>query len=473
MPRTPTIGLEIHVGLRTERKMFCACLNDPGAAANAHTCAVCLGHPGALPAPNRRAIEEVIRVGLALGGRIPDVTKFDRKNYFYPDLPKGYQISQFDQPLVSGGSLQDIRITRIHLEEDVARSLHGSDTFAEGTSTLIDFNRASLPLMELVTEPDFRSATQAVAFAKELQLLLRYLGASDADMEKGQMRIEANVSLDMGTKTELKNINSFRAVHDAVLYEIERQGSALDAGERVVQETRGWDEVRRVTVSQRLKEDAHDYRYFPEPDILPFSTGTFGIDKLRRALPELPAARRARLAGEFGLDDDQAHLLAGDPRLAQYFEEAASELRGESPEAGFTSLYHQLTGELKGLAADLDRDSLELMPPAHLAHVVALTLAGKLTSGQAKGLLRRVAETGDDPDEVMASEGFEAPDEGTVQIAVENAIAANPQAVADYRSGKEASAQFLLGVAMRELKGQADPAALKSAIVETLNDAQS
>ena len=471
MPRTPTIGLEIHVGLKTERKMFCACPNDVTAEPNSNTCGVCLGHPGALPVPNRTAIEHVIRVGLALGGRIPDVTKFDRKNYFYPDLPKGYQISQSDQPLVSGGELHGIRITRVHLEEDVARSLHGADTFAAGESTLIDFNRASVPLMELVTEPDFRSAEQVTAFAKELQLMLRYLGASDADMEKGQMRIEANVSLDMGTKTELKNINSFRAVEGAVAYEIERQGKALDEGERIVQETRGWDEVRRVTVSQRTKENAHDYRYFPEPDIPAFTTASFEPEELRSALPELPAAKRLRFVAEYSLSDAQAHLLAGDVELARYFEEAISELLGELPGAAVLPLYNYLTSDLKGLAAELKREQTEIVAPAHLAHVVALITQGTLTSRQAKDLLRRVAETGDDPDELIASEGFEAADGGAIEIAVANVLEANPAAVADWKKGKTNSAQFLFGSAMRELKGQADPDALRAAIEAALSAA--
>lgn len=470
MSRTPTIGLEIHVGLKTERKMFCSCPNDPTAPANQNTCAVCLAHPGTLPVPNRKAIESVIRVGLALGGTIAGDTKFDRKNYFYPDIPKGYQISQFDKPLVSGGKLNGINITRIHLEEDVGRSLHGADTFSGEGNTLIDFNRAGLPLMELVTEPEFRSSDEVTAFTKELQLLMRYLGVSDADMEKGQMRIEANVSLDMQTKTELKNINSFRAVHDAVEYEIVRQNAAYDAGEKVVQETRGWDEVRRVTVSQRSKEDAHDYRYFPEPDIAPFDAAAFGPDELEAALPELPWQKRERFVTEYGLSADQAALLAGDPGLAAYFEEGVSELRGEVPDAAVMPLYNYLTSDLKGLAGELERVQTELMPPAHLAHVVALIAQGKLTSRQAKDLLRRVAERGDDPDEIIADEGFAAADAGAIEITVKNVIDANPAAVEDWKKGKLNSAQFLFGTAMRELKGQADPVTLKAAIEAELGN---
>ena len=469
MARTPTIGLEIHVGLKTERKMFCACINRPSDPENTNTCAVCLAHPGTLPVPNKTAIEHVIRVGLALGGKIPAETKFDRKNYFYPDIPKGYQISQYDKPLVEGGALQGIRLTRIHLEEDVGRLLHGSDTFSGDGSTLVDYNRAGVPLMELVTEPDFRSADQATAFAKELQLIMRYLGASDADMEKGQMRIEANVSLDMGTKTELKNINSFRAVHDAVEYEIKRQGEALDKGEVIVQETRGWDEVRRVTQSQRTKENAHDYRYFPEPDIPPFDTAAFDPEMLRAALPEMPEAKRKRLMAEYGMGAAQPVLLAGDIALAEYFEQAVSELRAEVPDGSSIILANYLLSDLKGLAVEFQREHTELMKPAYFAHVVALIIQGKLTSRQAKDLLRRVTETGDDPDEIIAAEGFAAVDSGSLEIAVKNVLDANPAAVADFKKGKEASAQFLFGAAMRELKGQADPVALKAAIAEALS----
>ncbi len=289
-----TIGLEVHAELKTRTKMFCDSLNDPDEKhPNVNVCPVCLAHPGTLPVANRRAIEHMIRVGLALDGTINAVTKFDRKNYFYPDLPKGYQISQYDQPLVSGGALRNIRITRVHLEEDTATLAH-----TDGAS-LVDFNRSGVPLMELVTEPDFRSADEVVDFARELQLILRYLGVSDANMEKGQMRIEANVSLNMGTKVELKNINSFKAVHDAVAYELQRQEGAIKAGEKIHQETRGWDEAGQKTFSQRSKEEAHDYRYFPEPDLPSFETKEFGIDRLRDELPELPAQKRKRFMEEY------------------------------------------------------------------------------------------------------------------------------------------------------------------------------
>ena len=291
MAYKPTIGLEIHAELKTNSKMFCSCKNDPDEKRpNFNICPVCTAQPGTLPVANEDAIKKVIKTGLALNCKIAEDSKFDRKSYFYPDLPKGYQISQYDQPLCFGGVLdiggRKIRITRIHLEEDTGTLVH-----ADGAS-LVDYNRSGMPLMELVTEPDFRSADQVADFARELQLILRYLGVADADMEKGQMRIEANVSLNMGTKVELKNINSFRAVHDAVEYELKRQEAALEAGEKISQETRGWDEAKRKSVAQRSKEQAHDYRYFPEPDIPPFETSVFGLDDLRDSMPELPSARR-------------------------------------------------------------------------------------------------------------------------------------------------------------------------------------
>ena len=287
----PTIGLEIHIELKTKSKMFCPCQNDPHQTLpNINVCPICLGHPGTLPTINKKAVESVILVGLALGGKISPFTKFDRKNYFYPDLPKGYQISQYDEPLVTGGMLNNIRIRRIHLEEDTGTLIHDE----KSGSSLVDFNRAGVPLMELVTEPDISSAKEAVQFGEDLQLILRYLGVSDVDMEKGQMRLEANVSLNMGTKVEIKNINSFKALFSAIEYEIQRQSELLKKGHKIIQETRGWNDVEQKTFSQRIKEEAHDYRYFPEPDLPPFETSIFNIELLRKTLPELPKQKLER-----------------------------------------------------------------------------------------------------------------------------------------------------------------------------------
>ena len=460
-----TIGLEIHAELRTRTKMFCDSLNDPNEAhPNVNVCPVCLGHPGTLPVPNRQAIEHVIRVGLALGGRINETTKFDRKNYFYPDLPKGYQISQYDKPLVEGGELKGIRITRVHLEEDTGTLVH-----ADGAS-LVDYNRSGMPLMELVTEPDFRSADQVADFARELQLILRYLGVADADMEKGQMRIEANVSLNMGTKVELKNINSFRAVHDAVEYELKRQEAALEAGEKISQETRGWDEAKRKSVAQRSKEQAHDYRYFPEPDIPPFETSVFGLDDLRDSMPELPSARRVRFAKEYGLDVRQTEILIGDPQLANFFEEAASELKERSAVTGFGSLYNYLTSDLRGLMNQSAIGFADLkIAPEHLAHLAALIESKQVTSRQAKDILARMFDTGADPEEIVKSENIGVSnDTGEIEAVIVAVIAENKAAADDYRKGKAASMQFLIGKAMAKLKGKARPEMLRELFEKNL-----
>ncbi|MBS3903308.1 MAG: Asp-tRNA(Asn)/Glu-tRNA(Gln) amidotransferase subunit GatB [Anaplasmataceae bacterium] len=460
----PTIGLEIHAELKTNTKMFCDCRNDPDEKhANENTCPICLGHPGTLPTPNRQAIEHVIKVGLAIGGKIGERAKFDRKNYFYPDLPKGYQISQYDEPLVLGGKLVGVDITRIHLEEDVGRSQH-----AKG-ETLINFNRGGMPLMELVTEPCVRSANEAVNFARELQLLLRYLGVSDADMEKGNMRIEANVSLNMGTKVELKNINSFRAVYDAIEYEIERQREVIEKGEKVIQETRGWDEGKQRTFSQRIKESAHDYRYFPEPDIPPFETKVFNLEKLKAELPELPAMKRERFQKEYQLPETQAELLIQDKALADFFEEAVSEFGTMDtkdtstidPEAQGLILNY-LTSDLRGLMNEKEIEFHEIkITPEHLAHLVSLIRSGVIGSRQAKDVLRLMAESGEDPEEIIEREGLKTvSDEGEVLKIIKEVITENETAVIDFKNGKDASLQFLIGKAMGKLKGRGNPAQL-------------
>ncbi|MDO8504345.1 MAG: Asp-tRNA(Asn)/Glu-tRNA(Gln) amidotransferase subunit GatB [Candidatus Liptonbacteria bacterium] len=461
----PTMGLEIHAELNTRTKMFCDSLNDPDEKhANINVCPVCLGHPGCLPVVNKKAIESVIRVGLALGGKIAPVTKFDRKNYFYPDLPKGYQISQYDKPLVLGGELCGIRITRIHLEEDAGNLLHDS----EG-KTLVDFNRAGVPLMELVTEPDIRSAEQAVNFGKELQRILRYLGVSDANMEKGEMRMEVNISMNMGTKAEIKNINSFKAVEGAIAYETIRQTELLEKGEgeKIRQETRGWDDVKRITVSQRSKENAHEYRYFPDPDLPAFKTEVFDIEQLRAELPELPDAKRKRFASEYKLSGTQADLLADDLELADYYEEAVSELKEKTSKPDSVLLYNYLTSDLKGL---LKEDEVDLkdskVAPEHLAHLVYVLLDGKVTTRQAKDMLRKMHETGEDVEALVNAQ--ESIGEDALSLAVEAAIAENPNAVADYKKGKLASLQFLVGQVMKKTKGGAKPDELQKLLREKL-----
>src|SRR3989338_2293496 len=328
----PTIGLEIHAELNTKTKMFCCSKNDADALEpNVNICPVCMAHPGTLPVINREAVRHVLRVGLALGAKLADYTEFDRKNYFYPDLPKGYQLSQYEYPLVAGGELNGVEVTRIHLEEDTASSMH-----EEGIGTTIDYNRAGVPLMELVTEPVIKSSKQAGDFARELQTLLRYLGASEANMEKGQMRVEANISVaqegQRGTKVEIKNLNSFRAMERAVEYEIRRQTATLGKGESVVQETRGWDEGKQATFPQRIKEGSADYRYFPDPDLPRLKLSELpelSTASLSATMPELPWARRARYLG-LGIKSDDAQLYVQESTLGSFFEEVIGLLKGDS-----------------------------------------------------------------------------------------------------------------------------------------------
>ena len=468
MKHEPTIGLEIHAELKTATKMFCDSPNNPDEKhANVNVCPICLGHPGALPVINKTAVEAVLKVGIALGGTVNKITKFDRKNYFYPDLPKGYQISQYDEPLVIGGNLNNVRLRRIHLEEDTGRLLHDSE---DKNSSLVDFNRAGVPLMELVTEPDIKSAEEAVAFARELQLILRYLGVSDANMEKGHMRIEANVSLDAGTKVELKNINSFKAVGDAIKIELERQEKVLKRGEKVKHETRGWDDVKKTTISQRSKEEAKDYRYFPEPDLPPFETESFDLAALKIAVPELPKEKRIRFQKEFGLDQERVEILVSDMDMSDFFEAAVSELQAINPNMSIQILFNYLASDLQGLVKEAKTTFKECkVNPEHLAHLIALIERGKILSRGAKDILRKMIETGSDPEDIMNSENLGTiSDTKDLEKAIEEVIAEQEKAVADYRDGKEASLKFLVGQAMSKLKGRGDPKVLEELFKKAL-----
>jgi aspartyl-tRNA(Asn)/glutamyl-tRNA(Gln) amidotransferase subunit B len=494
----PVIGLEIHTELKTETKMFCGCLNDPEEKnPNVNVCPICLAHPGTLPVINKKAVEFVLKLGMALGARIPERSKFDRKNYFYPDLPKGYQISQYDQPLVLGGELNGVKITRVHLEEDTGRLLHAED----GKSSLVDFNRAGVPLMELVTEPDIKTGEEAMEFAKELQLIMRYLGISDADMEKGQMRVEANISLAkdgerFGTKVEIKNLNSFRAVGESIDFEIKRQAEILDKGDKVHQETRGWNEFNGVTVSQRSKEEAHDYRYFPEPDlpVLVFKTSDvpniksdnfrtsdvlkIDLEKLKMEIPELPKEKRARFVSQYGLNEDQARVLAEDGNIANYFEKSASELmeeiESESEEEknrGTLLLFNYLDSDIKGLLNEQKNEFGNLkVSPENFADLIVLIMKEGFNSRLAKDILREMFLTGLDPRKVMEEKGLEQiSSEDVLSETVEEISKNNLKAVEDFKKGKTASLQFLIGQAMAKLKGQANPDTLKKLFEEYLN----
>ncbi len=466
----PTIGLEVHAELKTRTKMFCDSLNNPDEKRpNVNVCPVCMGHPGTLPVPNRKAIEHVVKVGLALGGTPNALSRFDRKNYFYPDLPKAYQISQSGQPLVLGGTLCGVKINHIHLEEDAGKLVHDD---ASG-GTLVDYNRASVPLMELVTEPDIHTAEDAVAFMKELQLILRYLGVSDADLERGQMRADANISISpddkLGTRAEVKNLNSFNSVFQAINFEIARQTELLDKGETVRQETRGWDDAKQKTTSQRSKEEAQDYRYFPEPDIPSFETVVLGLDVLKASIPELPAAKRVRFIDEYGLDERAADTLAGELETADYFEQAVSEFRSAVPNGNAATVYNYLSSDLRGLMKEGSVALADIkVTPEHLGHLAVLIDGGKITSRQAKDMLAQMFETGTDPEVIMKNENIGISDSGEVETVVVAIIAANPAAVADYKKGKVASLQFLIGKAMGQLKGRAKPDMLKEIFEKNL-----
>ncbi len=466
------IGCEVHVQLKTHSKMFCSCDRDYFAAEpNTRVCPVCLGMPGVLPVINEQAVTYTILAGLAMGCTIPEQSKFDRKNYPYPDLMKGYQISQYDQPLCVGGGLDVevdgeptyVHIERIHLEEDTARLLHRDDGGADGGYSLMDVNRAGVPLMELVTEPDMHSAAQATAFLRKLRQILRYIGVSDADMEKGSFRCDANVSLrpagatELGAKVEVKNMNSFRAIQRAIEFEIERQAARLDAGDRIVQETRGYIDATGETVSQRSKEEASDYRYFPEPDLPPLLVTADIVEEIRTQLPELPDARRQRIEADLGLTRDEAVLLTESRARADDYE-AAVDLAGTERARTIAHWFMgDLTRLLHGIAPDAELGDSKLTP-AHIAEFVTLVEDGEITASSAKEVLDAAFEDGAMPSAIVAERGLgKVTDEGAIEVVASDVIEANPKAVEDYRGGKDSAIKFLVGQVMRETRGQADP----------------
>lgn len=448
----PTIGLEIHAELKTATKMFCGCRNDPDEARpNQNICPVCMAHPGALPVINREAVRKILFIGAALGGALAKESEFDRKSYFYPDIPKGYQISQYARPLIKGGSLVGVAITRVHLEEDTARSQH------EGEKSLVDFNRAGVPLMELVTEPVIHRAAQAGAFARELQLLLRSLSASEANMEKGEMRVEANVSVGkgsaFGTKVEIKNLNSFRSVERAIAYELERQKKLLESGQIVLQETRGWDEGKQATFSQRKKESSHDYRYFPDPDLpslLLSEIPEFSKERLEKELPELPWQKRQRLQGLGFLQNQDVEQLMSDFVLAQFFDQVAKKLqKAELVKIAANFILNDIAGERK------KNPAWSLPTEKHFIAVVESYHNGSLPSPQAKS-------------SIIQGTMAEVADAGSLASLVAKIIDTNPQVVKDFKTGKKAALQFLIGQGMKESKGSANPEALQKEILKIL-----
>ncbi len=453
----PIIGLEIHAELSTASKMFCSCKNDPDESVqNANVCPICMGHPGTLPSPNKKAIENVIKVGLALGSTIANFTEFDRKHYFYPDIPKGYQISQYKYPIVSGGALNGFAITRIHLEEDTGLSKHDRGAF-----TLVDYNRAGVPLMEMVTEPVIHSAKDAGNFARELQLLLRTLGVSEANMEKGEMRVEPNISISddpnkFGTKVEVKNLNSFKSVEKAIEHELSRMQALYEAGrqDEIVQETRGWDEAKQTTFSQRSKENANDYRYFPDPDIPKFMLNElFDMSTIRLSLPELPWQKRVRYQADYGLKEEETELYVEDEALSKWFETTARLLG--SPEQIKTASNYILS-DLSGL---LKKDTAVQMPsPENFATLVAMVTGNEITSRGAKDILAILVSNDQDPKALAEEKGFlQQNDEASLRAIVQKIISEQEGLVAQYKAGKESILQALVGVMMKETKGSANP----------------
>lgn len=471
----PIIGMEVHIQAKTRSKMFCRCTNDPFCKKpNVHTCPTCMGLPGALPVPNEQAIDAVIALGAALNCKIADYSSFDRKSYFYPDLPKGYQISQYDSPFCNNGHLhingKKIRVLRVHLEEDAGKNFHPKGT----DFTLVDLNRAGVPLMELVTEPDIESAVEARKFCQELQLVSRYLGISDADMEKGQMRCEANISLApigakgakrlSGTKVEVKNLNSFKAVERSIDYEIERQRRILERGEKVLAETRGWSEGKQATVSQRSKEEASDYRYFPEPDIPPIFTDKKQVAQLIRELPELPEEFRRRIKKEYGLNDDTIEILTFNKELGEYFEEAASEMkdwwedtnkRKTFPKDAYQLLANYIVTEIK--KCWIKNQSVKCTPE-NLAELIVMLRENKINSSAAQTILARMLKKGGDPSQIAEDlDLVQISDSNALDDAIDKVIKNNPDAVAELKAGKVKTLQFLIGQAMKETRGKANP----------------
>ncbi len=479
------IGLEIHAELKTKTKMFCDSLNNPDSTEpNLNICPVCTGHPGALPVINKEAIAKMVEIGQALNCSIEKESFFERKNYFYPDLPKGYQISQFQKPLCRNGYLdigRKIRVERVHLEEDAGKLIHEKD------ATLVDYNRAGVPLMELVTEPDLTNGDEVKKFAQEFQLILRYLGASEANMEKGQMRVEVNISLkekgaeEFGTKVEIKNLNSIRAASDSVDYEIKRQTEALNAGEEIVQETRGWNENKKETFSQRIKEGSADYRYFPEPDLPPLRLEDAELDI---TLPELPQQRRTRLIKEYSLPEKDAEIFVVNRILGDYYEKVVSELQswdklghiekpGDLDHSKLSKLAsNYLITELQKIYRErgfnFDVDSINITPE-NFAEFIFRTHNGEVSSTGAQTLLKEMFETGKDPSDIIKEKDLgQVSDSAELTQAVQEVISENEKSVEDYKKGNQNAIQFLVGMAMKKTKGKANPQVVRELLEKEL-----
>jgi aspartyl-tRNA(Asn)/glutamyl-tRNA(Gln) amidotransferase subunit B len=468
------IGLEVHVELHTKTKIFCGCSTEFGAPPNTHTCPICLGHPGVLPVVNRQAVEYAIKAAMAINCEIAEYTKFDRKNYFYPDLPKAYQISQYDQPIGRNGWIdievngvkKRIGITRLHLEEDAGKLTHVDGGFA----SLVDFNRVGTPLLEIVSEPDIRSPEEARAYLEKLKAIIQYCDVSDVKMEEGSLRCDANISLrpygqeTFGTKAELKNMNSFRGVQRGLEYEVKRQTEILSSGGTIVQETRRWDEAQGKTVSMRGKEEAHDYRYFPDPDLVRLHIDDEWKARVRATIPELPDARKARYTDQLGLPVYDAEVITASKKLADLFEDSLRHTQDAK------AVSNWIMGDLLGYlnANNLEIDDVRITGEG-LGEMIGLIEKGTISGKIAKTVFKEMLVSGKRPGQIVEEQGLvQITDEGAIRAIVEKVVAANPQSVADYKAGKEKAIGFLVGQVMRESKGKANPGLVNQLIVEML-----
>lgn len=468
------IGLEVHVELRTKTKIFCGCASTFGAPPNANTCPICLGHPGVLPVLNRQAVDYAMKAAMALNCEIATNSKFDRKNYYYPDSPKAYQISQYDQPIGEhgwidievDGQTKRIGINRIHLEEDAGKLTHVDGGYA----SLVDFNRVGTPLIEIVSEPELRSPDEARAYLEKLRAIMQYCGVSDVKMEEGSLRCDANISLrlrgetKLGTKAELKNMNSFRGVHRGLEYEQWRQAELLDSGERVLQETRRWDEAEGKTFSMRSKEEAHDYRYFPDPDLVRLYINDEWKERIRATIPELPDSRKARYTSRFGLPDYDAGIITASIRLADLFEESLQFI--DDPKAVSNWIMGELLGYMN--ANNIEPDELQLRGQ-DLGELLALIAKGTISNKIAKTVFKEMMISGKAPKQIVEEQGLvQISDEGEILAIVDQVIADNPQSVADFKSGKGKAIGFLVGQVMKLTKGKANPGLVNQLIMQRL-----
>lgn len=460
------IGLEVHTELKTESKIFCGCSTKFGSEQNTNVCPVCLGLPGVLPVLNEKVVDFAVRTGLALNCQILPFSKFDRKNYYYPDLPKNFQTSQSDLPIAVNGYLdievngetKRIGITRVHMEEDAGKLVHAG-TIARSDYALVDYNRTGVPLLEIVSEPDIRSAEEAKAYLEKLKAILQYIDVSDCKMEEGSLRCDANISLrlmgatQLGTKAELKNMNSFRSVQRGIEYEVERQAEVLDEGGRVIQETRSWDDGKGITISMRSKEQAHDYRFFPEPDLVPIVVDPARVEDIRINLPELPDARKVRLVDSHGLSSYDAEVLTASRAMADYFDQVVK--LGADAKAAANWLMGDLSKHLNAGEATIDEC---LVTPERLAGLLALLDKGTISSKIAKTVFEEMWSSGKTAETIVQEKGLvQISDEGAIIAVVEAVIAASPQSVADYQAGKERAIGFLVGQVMKQTKGRANP----------------